>query len=235
VLSRLPIPLLLVVASLPGLVALLLVLPEVPDVPRAALLINPTLLVIAAAFAGTAAARRSGLRLWSPASSLAARLLEWVTGVVLGVVIAAADHLGRGWWQVMPGGAPSVVAAWTPAALAVGVLYGGVAEEVIMRWGVMGVLTLALWRTIARAAPCPTRLVLSLAALLSALAFAVAHLPLLNLGGEGMTTGPVLRTLLLNSIAGLVYGWYYARRDLMAAMGAHAGTHLGFAAVAAFA
>jgi hypothetical protein len=40
------------------------------------------------------------------------------------------------------------------------------------------------------------------------------------------------RTLILNGLAGLLFGWLFARRDLLAAILAHASAHLGFALVA---
>ena len=230
--SRLSLPLLLVIGSLPGLLVLPLALPEAPGVPRAALLINPALLLLLAALAGTPAARRCGLRLRAADSTLPRRISEWVGGALLGVTIAAADHLGRALWQQGPGLPPSVLEAWTPASLAVGLLYGGVVEEVLLRWGVMSLVALALWRSIARRSPSPPTTALALGASIAALAFAAAHLPFLALAGVEPSVGPVLRTVLLNTAAGLFYGWWFARRDLLAAMGAHAGTHVGFAVTA---
>jgi hypothetical protein len=229
---RLPVPLLLVITGLPGLLVLPFVLPDLPGVPRAALLINPAILLAIAAVAGTPAAKRSGLRLRSPDATVAGRLFELGAGALLGVAIAAADHLGREWWQVTPGRPGSVLESWTPALLLAGILYGGMVEEVLMRWGVMSLATLALWRTIARRSSSPPTAVLALAALTAAIAFGMAHLPALGLQDAELSFGPVLRTLFLNVIAGLFYGWCFARRDLLAAMGAHAGTHLGFAVLA---
>uniref|UniRef100_UPI001EFFCB46 CPBP family glutamic-type intramembrane protease n=1 Tax=Falsiroseomonas oryziterrae TaxID=2911368 RepID=UPI001EFFCB46 len=66
----------------------------------------------------------------------------------------------------------------------------------------------------------------------AALLFAVAHLPALGAAGAPPGAGAVLRTLLANALAGLVFGWLFARRDLLAAVLAHGGAHLGFAAAA---
>jgi membrane protease YdiL (CAAX protease family) len=40
------------------------------------------------------------------------------------------------------------------------------------------------------------------------------------------------RVVILNSVAGLVYGWLYRRRSLEAAVVAHAATHIAFAVLA---
>lgn len=61
---------------------------------------------------------------------------------------------------------------------------------------------------------------------LSALAFGAAHLPVLAMQIE-LDTAIVARTLLLNGMAGVVYGWSFWRYHLEAAMAAHAATRLG--------
>jgi len=62
----------------------------------------------------------------------------------------------------------------------------------------------------------------------SAAIFAVAHLP--TLGQSVELTGPIVaRTLGLNALAGLAYGWLFWRRSLESAMLAHATTHAGLA------
>jgi membrane protease YdiL (CAAX protease family) len=68
-----------------------------------------------------------------------------------------------------------------------------------------------------------------LAIALAAVMFAVGHLPVMAAQLD-LTPAIVLRTLVLNSIAGLLYGWLFWRHHLEAAMVAHASTHMGFAA-----
>jgi membrane protease YdiL (CAAX protease family) len=62
----------------------------------------------------------------------------------------------------------------------------------------------------------------------AALVFAAGHLPALAAMVEP-TPALVARTLALNAIAGLVYGWLFLTRGLEAAMLAHGATHVGFA------
>ncbi|HZF74772.1 MAG TPA: CPBP family glutamic-type intramembrane protease [Acetobacteraceae bacterium] len=225
-------PALLVLAGLPGLLSLLPILPEVPGVPRLVLLANPFLLLVLAAFAGGWAARRCGFRLSAPGITAGRRLGEIAAGVALGLGIAVLDHAARGWWQAAPGVPPSVVEGWSPAVLLAGLLYGGVVEEVLMRWGVMSLVVLALWRVLARHAAAPPGPVLAAGVAVAAIVFAAAHLPALAADAAALAPGPVLRGLALNTLAGLVFGWMFLRRDLVAAMAAHAGLHLGFAVVA---
>lgn len=225
-------PALLVLAGLPGLLSLLPILPEVPGVPRLALLANPFVLLVLAAFAGGWAARRCGFRLRASGITATRRLGDVAAGVALGLGIAVLDHASRGLSQAAPGVPPSVVEGWSPAALLAGLLYGGVVEEVLMRWGVMSLVVLGLWRLLARRAGVPPGQVLAAGVAVAAVVFATAHLPALAAEADALAPGPVLRGLLLNTLAGLVFGWLFLRRDLVAAMAAHAGLHLGFAIVA---
>ncbi|WP_207539011.1 CPBP family glutamic-type intramembrane protease [Sabulicella rubraurantiaca] len=220
---RIATPAFLILLGLPGLLSL----PDLPGVPRWAVLLNPLLLLVAFAFAGQFAAPRCGLHLRSPEATPASRLLQAGSGALLGFALALAGHLARSWWQAAPGLPPSVIEGWSLASLRLGVLYGGVVEEVILRWGVMSLLLLPLRRILAR-----WDAALLLAILLSALLFAALHLPALAASGAPLEAGVVLRTLLLNTVAGLLFGWIFARRDLIAAMLAHAGAHLGFAVAA---
>lgn len=100
-------------------------------------------------------------------------------------------------------------------------------EEVILRWGVMSLLLLLFRRLLPGGDAA-----LFLAILLAALLFAALHLPALAASGAPLEGGVVARTLLLNTVAGSFFGWLFARRDLLAAMLAHAAAHLGFAAAA---
>jgi hypothetical protein len=224
-------PLVLVLAGLPGILSLGSVLPDVPGVPVAALLLQPALLLVVAAVAGRPLAARAGLRLMS-AMPVVARAKQMATGLVLGLAIAAADHCLRGLWQAAPGSPPGIVEAWSAVGLVVGLLYGGVVEEVLFRWFAMSLLVVVLARAFAGAATRAQPWVVRGAVIGAALLFAASHLPSLALGGSPILAGTAVRALLLNGLAGLVFGLLFARRDLLAAMLAHCGVHLGFAAAA---
>lgn len=61
---------------------------------------------------------------------------------------------------------------------------------------------------------------------LTAVLFGVLHLR--AVAGLAPLSAPlVARTVLLNALGGLVYGWLFWRRGLEAAMLAHAATHVG--------
>lgn len=199
-----------------------------PLLLRLLVLANPLVLVTLLALLGAGVAHRVGLgsRLAGTAAAGGRPWVLWslLVGLALGAAITLLDRLvapllGEAWQAVAQRHEP--VPAWR--ALVIGTLYGGLAEEVMLRWGVMSALAWLLARAWgARPA------VFVLAALLAALVFGAAHLPALA-QEVALTPAIVARTVALNMLAGFAYGLLFWRRGLEAAMLAHAATHLGFA------
>jgi len=207
-------------------------------------LIQPTLLVVAAAFIGAALAPGlgftsylGGVNVREPFAAQIRRALA--SGLVVGVVIVALDIALFRHFTLHPIG--SVPLRGIVKALVGGVLYGGLSEEVMMRWGLM---TLVVWLGVRLAGrrsastgvesgvsissvgiPPP---LYAIAIVLVALVFAAGHLPAAGAIAP-LTAEVVLRILLLNAVAGLVFGWLYWRASLEAAMLAHATVHAVFA------
>lgn len=202
-----------------------------PPVLSALMMLNPLILVLIGTALGAALAHRVGLKSilagTAPASGIARPLFHAVAiGFVLGGAIVLADGvlapaLGDTWQQLR-----QQTPAPSGSSLAIGVLYGGIAEEIMMRWGLM---SLFVWLLI-KGIPNGGRIFVYWSAItLAALAFGAAHLP--ALAAELVPTPAIiLRTLLLNGIAGMLYGWLFWRYHLEASMAAHAATHLGMAA-----
>ena len=112
-------------------------------------------------------------------------------------------------------------------------LYGGITEELLLRWGVMAPLAWFLWRARAavwRPTPGPTAGTMWAAIVGSALLFGLGHLPALA-ASLGLTQALVVRTVLLNAVAGVGLGWLFWRRSLEAAMVAHAAFHVALLVV----
>jgi membrane protease YdiL (CAAX protease family) len=209
-------------------------IPTLADWPPLALrslqLINPALLVVLAAVAGAWCAHRVGMR--SLVAGTAERagaapvlLTSAIAGVALGALVGWVDHLwapllGIDWQRVMQSEAGQA------PLLAVRLLYGGLAEEVMLRWGLMSVLALGLMRLLGG----HRGWAMGAAIALSALLFAAAHLPAL---ASVIEPGPglVSRTLLLNGVAGIAYGLWFCRHHLEAAIALHACTHIGMVMV----
>lgn len=225
----------MVCAGLPGIASLFFVLPPVAGVPAPLMVLNPFLLLAGMALLGAWAAPRALLasRIAARASGLDVTLLPsgWprllALGAATGIAVALADHVTRGFWQPAPLSPPSLVESWNLTATIVGVLYGGVVEEILMRWGLMSLFVLAAWTVFAGRAPRPPGVAVWIGIVLAALLFAAGHLPVLIASGAEIGTPLLIRTLFWNALLGLLFGWLYATRDLESAMLAHAGFHFG--------
>jgi membrane protease YdiL (CAAX protease family) len=108
-----------------------------------------------------------------------------------------------------------------------GVLYGGITEELLLRWGLLSLLAWAGWRLFNRRSQreTPSPAIMWTAIILSALAFGAGHLVSTAILVP-ITPVVVMRALLLNGIIGIACGWLFWRRSLEAAMLAHASWHL---------
>ena len=105
-------------------------------------------------------------------------------------------------------------------------LYGGVTEEVLMRWGVMTSMTWLMWRLLQRPGETVRPAYVSIAIVASSLLFGLGHLPLAHFLLGGFTPGILFWVIGANTAFGLLFGWLFWRRGLESAMAAHAMTHL---------
>ena len=96
--------------------------------------------------------------------------------------------------------------------------YGGINEELLLRLGVMTLLAWVGAKLTRQERPGPG--VVWVANVLAALLFGAGHLPTLAALAP-LTAILVVRTLLLNGLAGVAFGWLYWRRGLLAAMVSH--------------
>src|SRR5205085_9050361 len=95
--------------------------------------------------------------------------------------------------------------------------YGGIAEEVQLR---LFFVTLLAWGLCLLSGGQRQRWHLVLAVVLAAVAFGAGHLPAAAKVWP-LDAVVIARTLLLNGIAGLVFGWFYVRHGLESAMLSH--------------
>jgi membrane protease YdiL (CAAX protease family) len=105
--------------------------------------------------------------------------------------------------------------------LSVRVLYGGITEEVLLRWGFMTVVAWLAWRFSRR-----TPAWMWVAIVVSAVVFAAGHLPAASFLVGPLTAPVVAYVLVANTVFGVVFGWLYWRYGLEAAMVAHVLTHV---------
>lgn len=199
-------------------------------------LLNPAILLAIAVAVGTPLAHRVGLRslvaekvrvgtaVWP---NLRPHLpLAFVSGLIFAVVVVGLDRLMDPFANAeMIGEMPNEGNPF--AQLLLGLFYGGITEELLLRWGVMSLLVWLGWRVLQRGKGSPRPVLMWAAIILAAILFGIGHLPALA-GIVVLTPLLIFRTILLNALGGLIFGWLFWRRNLETAMVAHAATHVGF-------
>ena len=132
-------------------------------------------------------------------------------------------HLGTAWREAVAKLRDQEPAG--PGAVLAGLLYGGITEEIMLRWGMLSFLAWAGWRLFQRRRSAPGSAVMWGAIIGSAALFGVGHLPAVAALAP-LTPILAVRTVALNAVAGLALGWLFWRRSLEAAMLAHATANL---------
>jgi membrane protease YdiL (CAAX protease family) len=155
----------------------------------------------------------------------------WITigeplalGVTLGAIVGAFA------WNVdsAVAGREHTLTMPTPWEGLLGSIGAGIREEIWLR---LGFMTFLVWlgavlvRLLSQQKGEPPATVVWIANLLAALLFAAIHLPQTQ-AILGLSTGTLLLVFYGNGLPGLVFGWLYWRRGLVAAMLAHFGLDL---------
>lgn len=108
-------------------------------------------------------------------------------------------------------------------------LYGGVTEEVLLRWGAMTALAWLGWRVFQRRVGSAGPIVLSGAIFLAALLFGVLHLPAVVAMGASLSPQVIAYTVIGNMVPGVLFGILYWRYGLESSILAHAFAHAIYA------
>jgi membrane protease YdiL (CAAX protease family) len=115
--------------------------------------------------------------------------------------------------------------------------YGGIGEEILLR---LFLMTSLVWigSVVFRINhPNKSSVLMWATIIISSVLFGIGHLPATAAISE-LTTGLVLRAIVLNGIGGVVFGWLYWKRGLLSAMIAHFSAdimlHVIFASILLF-
>ena len=207
---------------------------EVPvGVAVAASLLQSGLLLAVAVWVGTALSKQLGLR--SPVleaivtgnSAIEAFKRQLLHALFAGFLVAASlVYLN----EAAP---PEIQALGTQfqIPLVAKVLYGGVTEEILMRWGLMTLLIWLPWRFLQQRSGPPLTAFIVFGIVTAALLFAAGHLPAVVAMGGGLSAPVVAYVMLGNTLPGILFGVLYWRLGLEAAMLAHATAHVVSVAV----
>jgi membrane protease YdiL (CAAX protease family) len=103
--------------------------------------------------------------------------------------------------------------------------YGGINEEIALRLFLMTILVWIAYKLKRTADGKPSNLGVWLAIIISAIMFGIGHLPM---AARLTTITPlvVIQGVLLNGIAGIVFGWLYWKKGLEAAILSHFSTDI---------
>ncbi len=208
--------------------------PAVTPLLKFGSIIQPAILLAIAVLIGTALARKVGLTspvaeaLASGGDIMQAFRPQWVPGlaggIAGGVAIVAIAFI---WKPFLP---PDLVARVSELGnllpITTRVLYGGITEELFLRWGLMTLLVWIPWRVFQRRDGGPKPLYFISAILISSLVFATAHLPIASLIAPKLTIALTWYVIAANSAFGLIAGYLYWKKGLESAMLAHMVTHL---------
>jgi len=105
-------------------------------------------------------------------------------------------------------------------------LYGGITEELLLRWGVMTLLVWLAWRLFQKGKGKPSAFWFVSAIITSSVIFGMGHLPLVRALGVNFTVAIVGYIVVANSLFGFIAGVLYWKRGLEAAIIAHMLTHV---------
>ena len=209
-------------------------LPPITPAIKLLSLIQPALLVALAVFAGVALAPRVGLS--SPAAEAVAsggsvwpalkpQIVPGIIGGLLGGgAIVAAALLAKPFLSTETVARISAFGRLVP--LPTRLLYGGITEELLLRWGLMTLLVWAAWRLLQGREGGPRPAYVAGAIVISSLVFGVGHLPVAYLILPEATVALTLYVIVANSVFGFIAGYLYWKRGLESAMLAHMLAHV---------
>jgi membrane protease YdiL (CAAX protease family) len=105
-------------------------------------------------------------------------------------------------------------------------LYGGITEELLLRWGLLTLLVWVAWRIFQGGRGRPRAIYVVSAIVISSIVFGLGHLPLASALGVALSLPIVAFIVLANSLFGLIAGYLYWRKGLETAIIAHMSTHV---------
>jgi len=105
-------------------------------------------------------------------------------------------------------------------------LYGGITEEILIRWGMMSSLVWLMYTYIQKNDEKVESKYFIIAIIVTSILFGVGHLPVINLLGAEMTVALASYIIIANSLFGFIAGWLFWRFGLESAIAAHMVAHI---------
>ena len=194
------------------------------------LLVNPLIFLFIAVLVGNLLFRRVGLQVPILSTKFNRQKIQplmrdflkvgVISGITLGIILIVISVVSE---QVI-GSELANSPLSSDLNIMTRLMYGGITEEIIMRFGLM---TFLVW-IISKISNSKSNAVFLVAILISSLLFALGHLPIVYSTVEVVSFGLVTYILIGNTVGGLVYGYLYWKKGLECSMISHMSTHLTF-------
>lgn len=192
-------------------------------------LAQSALFVALAVWSGVALASKVGLRAPAFEAAVTARSIASALRPQILPGLVAGAFGGAGLFAIGGYASPAALAEvqqrFTLPILA-RMLYGGITEELLLRWGLMTALVWLAWRFLQRRSGTPRVFYIWLAIVVSALLFGAGHLPAAAILIGKLTGDVVLFVVGVNTTFGVLFGYLFWRYGLEAAMIAHVTAHV---------
>ncbi len=192
------------------------------------ILINPTILMLIAVVVGTLLYQKVNLSVpilekWvgikeNPIPIREILAYGTIGGLLTGIVLSSLGLIGRG---LIPSEFEQLGES-LQLTLAARFLYGGITEEILMRFGLMTLLVWIASKIFKGTNPS----VYWIGIILAALIFAVGHFPIVFQSIDDPSSIMLAYVLIGNSVGGLVFGWLYWKKGLESAFLAHIFAHV---------
>lgn len=208
--------------------------PPVTPLIKILSLIQPAIFLALAVLIGVALAAKAGLS--SPVAEAAASGVDIgsalksqiVPGLIGGILGGTAIVLVSLLWSpsLPPEAVTRISALQRVVPLLTRLLYGGITEELLLRWGFMTLLVWATWRFLQKRALRPNNGVYLSAIVISALVFGIGHLPIAYALFPDVSASLTLFVIVVNSVFGVIAGYLFWKKGLESAMIAHMLAHV---------
>lgn len=191
-------------------------------------LINPTLMLIIAVIVGTLLYQKVCLTVpliekMAGIKKESINVFEIIGYGVLGGIISGVllSFIGFIFNSILPGEFKELGEAFQPN-VAVRFLYGGLTEEILMRFGLMTLIVWFFSKIVKGIKP----IIYWIGIVTAAIIFAVGHFPVAFQAVGNPSPGLLFYILIGNSTGGVIFGWLYWKKGLESAFIAHIFAHV---------
>jgi membrane protease YdiL (CAAX protease family) len=199
------------------------------------LIIQSALFFSIAIFVGLFLGKKVGLGApliedWLKAESLENRLrpilkISIVLGILVGISLFILDRFIFAFFVEPVTAAQADAPLWQRFLVS---FYGGIGEEVFMRLFLMTLVVWIIHKLMRKKDIIPSEKGFWLSIIIVSVTFSLGHLPMTATFME-ITPVVVIRAIILNGIAGIVFGWLYWKKGLEAAIISHFSTDYNIA------